>query len=104
VLATFNYESLILWNPSKEAALQKLSFSEEGVAFQCSLQEEISKHEASYRVDNLAELVGSSGFRTLLNTWITDCRQDRAQEKNYRKQIDTTLNRYEVFDELQYLN
>lgn len=104
VLTTFDYESLVLWNPSKGTALQKLSFSEEGVVFQCSLQKEISKHEASYRVDNLAELMGSTAFRTLLNTWLTDCRQDRAQERNYRKQIDTTLNRYEVFDELQYLN
>jgi cellulose synthase (UDP-forming) len=104
VLETFDYKSLILWSPSKEGILQKLSFSEEGVVFECSLQEKISKHEASYQVDNLAELVGSAVFRTLLNTWITDCRQDKAQEKNYKKQIDATLNRYEVFDELQYLN
>jgi cellulose synthase/poly-beta-1,6-N-acetylglucosamine synthase-like glycosyltransferase len=103
VLRDFNYEFLTIQFLRGDKIPDKLTLLENGIRIECSLEDKSSKYGTCYRILNSKELIQNVEFRTILKSWIYDFEIDMDEKSMYYKKMDSVLQKYESFDELNYL-
>lgn len=103
MLVRFNYELLTVQFFYGEKIPQRFSLIEHGVEIKCELESDNAKDGICYRVLNLNALINNTRFRASIKSWMHDYEVGLSEKNAFYKQLDSVLERYEIFNELEYL-
>lgn len=103
LLRDFNYEFLTIEFSHGEKVPEKLVLFANNIKIKCSLKDKNSRLGSCYKIDNSEEIAHNLDFRNILKSWMYDYEIDSDEKNSYYKKVDSTLKKYEVFDELNYL-